>query len=1760
MNRMPSDSFIRFEDEAERKEWLPLLVGIYEWESERVAGPWAGRAKSDIRNCTWTKAQMVNHLTKGLGNEFSETSLDSLLERMIAERHLLRIENPEPRFEVGGEGRMEYPREGAVHITRMAEMVRTIGSIHSFPNKTENNSDTHHQLMEGTKWMPRMRKLSPRNIHPDALVSKIQDAFDENHSLSNGSSITDAIEDLKLVLKSMREEFGNLVFSDFQINSIYESILNSWSSQPPSKGLIITAETGAGKTLGFTIPAMVDALIENRMAIENQRKPGLSQLLLYPRNDLAKDQRATLESYLGRLNDNLIDAGREQHVVTLSIDAGGLIKSHTKWVPHVRGKKEIDRIPWGACGPEGTRHNVWNSSNQKYAGMGMGQHGRSANIMIAGIESFRRRLSNINVVSALKENLRRVVLDEIHLSSGIHGAHHSYMLRRLQQVCYEYGSTSRLTFIGASATIAKPKEHTAKIWQCKPNQIRHVGSEEDGSDPEPASIMNHILVRTKKGAAGVGALVDITSAVGHQRRSREISDRPSQYKNLQKMIGFADSHDVVGNWHQLTMENERTSRDAMIDDQASHNETLPYAHWFSRPLEIHPGGRAICDSCSQGRKSENPITINRDDVRKIARKPEDTLEEAHIFEMQHLHIEGDTISVSGLDDCPYLQTGTCWHFSPRTSETEPRPGPNPGYSYRDVLRVKKHTSKSAADENNTDSDANHTFRENPRKGAYPQNRRENENAVPHDIVIATPTLEVGIDMSNVTDVLTHKAIRNISSYRQKIGRGGREIGTDSVAATLMSLRATDFLHYRSTGRLIDRQILEPVPIAVNNQEVMKTEAYMAVFDWLAKENHAIEYVIKASPKGGDMQWGDWGNSIERAVKDLRGRLNSVRTYCKYATGNKLQDIHIDTAIETVSRHLKALLTKYPTNEDPEMRIADLVSWINKADNSDPESVTSKAGPNLKKLNAKAKQALGTLADAEETTPGISKNFEVISKIEEHSRQSEINKIRELQTELGSSMELANKFSEGNSDDLELEMLAFELKSLFLQAKKTCDAEDTAQLHELVEQIKGLEPQQGMTYLFQLLTDCRYFQKDSPYVMIGSLFTNPYESKVVLRNQYGLEESTTAKDALRYYLPGMWTFRAFEDGRCLRVISGMLRGDPVQWVEHYGIDPGTAPSVDELGAMDMETFEKIPQTLRADLYEQSQLPIKMSFREIYLEYQRGWQGSLQRVPLDPSGFVMEYDVRFNGQIMSPGRRPQSYSTTWDIAKLVNDKKEVMTYRVRGMNTDHDIDFSVLQHPLIGRIFSEVNWGEFEVSRIATCVSRSNRNRIRFRHNGRPAVYTDKFVTEGIEFEISSDMQQQIVEYADSWRELPFDTMSLRALRAIIERDAEVDWSLRYAMDSYIECIVELAYSIDTEDCPENKFPSTLGQFMDIISNNTLTADIIRGRAIHGIGDDQQIDIADDITEIQLQFALHASNILDTMSEAIADWMRQTFCNTLSLLLQDAAAAFAGVPGDTISYSFDVDADNKWRIQLYDEDAHGNGAMEVVRDYFQIPIEVRDANEHFAKGTLPTSDFISEIERRLVTCPEHIAQAISIQNHPGSPMIPKELMKEAEQLAREYKKNSWDYCQATTVREAALHNLRRYFIVGIDHDDGFTLDFHRQALELCDSGCPACNGDGMQNAFKGPLSEQYTCRSLLDMVISLGPDIGGYLLKNADDGEIGDLSGKPIDPEIVLVFQPEDGGNGLAKRLVHYPTPPIGLHWIRGGENNNPDWLIRHREAV
>jgi DEAD/DEAH box helicase domain-containing protein len=56
----------------------------------------------------------------------------------------------------------------------------------------------------------------------------------------------------------------------------------------------------------------------------------------------------------------------------------------------------------------------------------------------------------------LFENLRYVVIDELHAYRGVFGSHLTNVLRRLRRICQHYGSTP--TFICSSATIANPRE------------------------------------------------------------------------------------------------------------------------------------------------------------------------------------------------------------------------------------------------------------------------------------------------------------------------------------------------------------------------------------------------------------------------------------------------------------------------------------------------------------------------------------------------------------------------------------------------------------------------------------------------------------------------------------------------------------------------------------------------------------------------------------------------------------------------------------------------------------------------------------------------------------------------------------------------------------------------------------------------------------------------------------------------------------------------------------------------------------------------------------------------------------------------------------------------------------------------------------------------------------------------------------------------------------------------------------------------------
>ena len=61
----------------------------------------------------------------------------------------------------------------------------------------------------------------------------------------------------------------------------------------------------------------------------------------------------------------------------------------------------------------------------------------------------------------LFENLRYIVIDEIHAYRGVFGSHLANILRRLRRICRFYGSDPQ--FICSSATIANPKELTEEL-------------------------------------------------------------------------------------------------------------------------------------------------------------------------------------------------------------------------------------------------------------------------------------------------------------------------------------------------------------------------------------------------------------------------------------------------------------------------------------------------------------------------------------------------------------------------------------------------------------------------------------------------------------------------------------------------------------------------------------------------------------------------------------------------------------------------------------------------------------------------------------------------------------------------------------------------------------------------------------------------------------------------------------------------------------------------------------------------------------------------------------------------------------------------------------------------------------------------------------------------------------------------------------------------------------------------------------------------
>src|SRR5215831_9370024 len=179
------------------------------------------------------------------------------------------------------------------------------------------------------------------------------------------------------------------------------------------QNVVVVTPTASGKTLCYNLPVL-NAVLE---------KPDTRALYLFPTKALAQDQLAELQDLAKRLNDGFgvftYDGDTPSDARKSIRERGHIVLSnpdmlHTGILPH---------------------HTKW---------------------------------------MRLFENLRYIVLDELHTYRGVFGSHLANVLRRLKRVAKFYGSDPQ--FICCSATIANPGELASQLIEKEVEVVEENGA------------------------------------------------------------------------------------------------------------------------------------------------------------------------------------------------------------------------------------------------------------------------------------------------------------------------------------------------------------------------------------------------------------------------------------------------------------------------------------------------------------------------------------------------------------------------------------------------------------------------------------------------------------------------------------------------------------------------------------------------------------------------------------------------------------------------------------------------------------------------------------------------------------------------------------------------------------------------------------------------------------------------------------------------------------------------------------------------------------------------------------------------------------------------------------------------------------------------------------------------------------------------------------------------------------------------------------
>lgn len=184
------------------------------------------------------------------------------------------------------------------------------------------------------------------------------------------------------------------------IRQLYSHQTAAFEAIRDNKNAVIVTPTASGKTLCYNLPVLDTVL----------KDPDARALYLFPTKALAQDQYQELHDLIG-------ETGADIKTYTFDGDTPGPARKAIRQAGHIV-MTNPDMLHQGIL----PHHTVW---------------------------------------LKLFENLRYVVIDEIHHYRGVFGSHLANVLRRLKRVAAFYGSSPQ--FICCSATIANPGELAEKV-------------------------------------------------------------------------------------------------------------------------------------------------------------------------------------------------------------------------------------------------------------------------------------------------------------------------------------------------------------------------------------------------------------------------------------------------------------------------------------------------------------------------------------------------------------------------------------------------------------------------------------------------------------------------------------------------------------------------------------------------------------------------------------------------------------------------------------------------------------------------------------------------------------------------------------------------------------------------------------------------------------------------------------------------------------------------------------------------------------------------------------------------------------------------------------------------------------------------------------------------------------------------------------------------------------------------------------------------